>query len=128
MAITQRVTDLVIDLIVQGYKGEASFSTGDYSGAKELLGGKHAIRLTGFCKESLYIYEDADGTIVFVGRYSNEFAGKNPSVGDIVDVAWSMYRRYKDRGYSMPAQFLELFENSGRIRKRVRTVEDWEEL
>lgn len=125
--VTQRVVDLVIALKKAGYRGTASISSSAASGAAEVLQGSFHVALSGFCKETLHIAESAAGEIVFVGRYSLERSDTEATVDDIVSHAWSMYRAYKDRGYSMPDEFRDLFEAKGYIQKRTRTVEEWVE-
>ena len=122
--ITERVIALVEQLISEGYEGEASLSSAYCTGTGEILGAALSVQLTGFCKESLHIVESDDGQIVFVGRYEEEFREPEATVADIVAVAWSMYRSYKDRKYSMPEEFKGLFAKYGYLTTRTRVVEE----
>ena len=127
--VTQKVLDLVEDLFKQGYQGEATLTTSYASGTRNVLGDTLSVQLSGFCKETLHLVEDLDdpdNDVFCVGRYGEE--GYADSVERIVGLAWSMYKAYKQSGYSMPHEFEELFKKYGYLKQKVvpaKTV--WEE-
>lgn len=127
--ITQRVVDLVTDLISDGYDGEVTITNSYPSGARSVLEEAFSVQITGFCKESLYITEDLNTEdIVFVGRYSLERCEREASVEDIVDTAWGMYKSYKDySNYGLPSEFQSLFITYGYIIERTVTKTVYEE-
>lgn len=127
--VTQKVTDLVAELIKAGYEGEATLTNSYCTGTSAFLGDTFSIQLTGFCKECLYVVEDTDnGEILFVGRYDLEARHMNPTVEDIVEIAWGMYRSYKSySGYCMPEQFRELFIEHGKLKEKKITKTVYEE-
>lgn len=114
--ISSTVTDLVIKLFDEGYKGTASLSRGEFSVAKEYLKGGYAFALSGFCKEILHITEDEYGNIHFIGRYEGQFIDPSQAtVESIVHTAWMTYLQYKGSGYDLPYEFKSLFEKYGYI-------------
>lgn len=126
--VTEKVLGLVEELFNEGYDGEATFTNCYCTGTGAVLGESYSIKLTGFCKEYLHLTENKEsGKVLFVGRYSLENEILNPTVEDIVYCAWIMYKTYKDRGYSMPSEFRDLFEKYGYIEKKIITQEIWEE-
>jgi len=115
--VTQKVVDLVEELIGSGYTGSVQFTNSYPTGAAEILSGSYSLELSGFCKETLYVTEDMEtGKLVFIGRYSQEHI--YPTVDGIVELAWSKYEHYKDRGYSRPCEFEDLFKNFGYLIQR----------
>ena len=126
--VTTKVLDLFQQLLDEGYQGDAALTNDYATGAKETLGNSMSLKLNGFSKETLHIVEDTDtGSIVFVGRYNKEGVFTDPTVSDIVDVAYSFYQYYKDRGYSMPHEFVELFKKYGHIKEKTVTSTVYEE-
>lgn len=127
--ITQKVTDLVAELIKSGYEGEATLTNSYCTGTSAFLGDAFSIQLTGFCKESLYVVEDIDnGEILFIGRYDLEARYMNPAVEDIVDIAWGMYRSYKEyKNWGMPSEFRGLFIYYGKLKEKKITKTVYEE-
>lgn len=126
--ITERVVHLVQDLYAAGYEGEAALTNNYCTGTAEFFGEMFSIQLTGFCKETLHIAEDTEtGSITCVGRYSLELEKSEIAVPDIVQVAWDIYKSYKDSGYSMPYEFKEMFVRAGYIKEKKVTKTVWEE-
>ncbi len=125
--ITERVLKLAEDLIDQGYAGTIEVTRSYPSGAGEVLDGCTSLQLHGFCKESLFICESAEGNLVFVGRYDKRFEGPEGDAGDIVRLAWHSYQAYRPRGYGLPSEFVEPFVSHGWIKKQTRTVEEYVE-
>jgi len=125
--VTEQVTSLVEKLISAGYDGEVRFTNCYCSGAHEVLAGSYSLELSGFCKETLCISEDiATGKLIFVGRYNQEYPDSEDVAG-LVGLAYNTYKCYKERGYSMPEEFKELFKEYGHIKGKVVTKTVWEE-
>jgi hypothetical protein len=123
--VTPKVLSLIEDLYSEGYQGQCKFTNEYYSGTKAILGDHRAMELTGFCKESLSIVEDAyTGDILLVGRYQTEKVLEIPRVVDIVQIAWEMYKSYKTIGYSKPDEFHNLFIKYGYIKIVQKTTEE----
>lgn len=118
--ITERVTTLIEDLINAGYEGEATITNSYCTGTASFFDQAISVQLTGFCKECLYIAEDVDThEIVCVGRYSLELQREEVGVPDIVQLAWDMYKTYKEySNYGIPSEFQELFLNSGYLKQK----------
>lgn len=126
--VTEKVIDLVAELEKEGYMGTPTLTTAYPTGAKAVLGDAMSVCLTGFSKERLYIVEDTDtGHLVLVGRYNKEEYGPEITVPVIVQLAYDFYQYHKARGYSLPSEFVGLFEKYGHIKKVVKTTETWEE-
>lgn len=126
--ITEKVTTLVEELFKEGYQGDCEFTNSYCTGTYEVLGDAYSLKLSGFCKESLHVVENTEtGEIYFVGRYSTEAVKAEPTVEDIVSIAWIVYKCYNDRGYSMPSEFKDLFVKYGYLTKKTITKEVWEE-
>ena len=93
--ITQKVLDLVEELFAEGYEGTTEITNSYCTGTKGVLGESVSVMLYGFCKETLHLVEDTDtNEVLFVGRYSEEYRSKTPSVEDIVKIAREMQEFY----------------------------------
>lgn len=126
--VTTRVMELVEQLIQEGYEGDATITNSYCTGTNEVLGHCISVQLSGFSKECLYLAEDTEtGDLIAVGRYSLEHRGPGYSVQAIVAKAYEFYQYYKDRGYSLPDAFKNLFVKYGHIVKKLKTTEIWEE-
>ncbi len=110
--ITPAVIELVEALYEEGYGGTAEIVRVYPSGVADELDECVSVQLSGFCKESLYLVVNAEtNEMCAFGRYSIEErwpAGEYPAVKDIVRIAFSMFRTYKDSGYSLPPEFRDL--------------------
>lgn len=126
--ITAKIMDLVTELVKEGYRGTATICNNYCTGTKAVLGESFSIELSGFCKETLHLVEDEEGFVWCVGRYSTEDSFENPTVENIVDIAWDMFNTYESRGYSMPYEFESLFVKYGKIVKKVVTTETYERV
>lgn len=115
--ISEKVINLVQALIDEGYTGEALITNSYCSGTGNVLGKSLSVQLSGFCKENLYVVE-RDEEMVLVGRYATEDIGVDFTVEDIVNIAWSMYKDYKDSGYSRPSEFEDLFKKYGYLQEK----------
>ena len=128
--ITEKVLNLVEQLIADGYSGIVELTKAYASGTKEYLGQSLSVQLSGFCKEHLYIVECigegyGNGCVMFVGRYDELGLAEEPNVETVVDIAWHKYKTYKDRGYGLPSEFESLFVKYGYLKKVL--VEVYEE-
>ena len=122
--VTEKVTNLIEKLFDAGYEGEATFTNRYCTGTAEYLDGAFSIQLSGFSKETLHVVENTDtGEVEFIGRYNFEAASAEPTVELIVEIAANMYDTYKDRGYSMPFEFRELFKKQGYLTEQTVTRE-----
>lgn len=87
------------------------------SGIADELGGCCSLRLSGFCKESLYLAQEAQsGRVVAFGRYGREGTwepGEMPRVEQLVSMAWHNYKAYEGRGYNIPFELQSLFLRYG---------------
>lgn len=121
--LTTKVLDLVEKLLEEGYCGTVQLSRGGCSGTASVMDEhdcKMWIEIPGFAKETLNLAEDLeDGTITAVGRY--QYEGEVETVEDIVRLSWRMFQYYEARGYSMPYEFIGLYEKYGFIEKKVVT-------
>lgn len=125
--VSTRIINLVEKLLEAGYGGEATLDNSYCTGTAGVLGKAISVKLTGFCKECLHLVEDTEsGEMVAVGRYSIETTSPEFSVEDVVSMAWTMYKSYKDRGYSRPHEFEDLFKKFGYLTERsvTKTVID----
>ncbi|WVK89985.1 hypothetical protein [Burkholderia phage vB_BpP_HN03] len=113
--VTGRVTQLVEDLMNQGYKGDIRF-TQSYASGCVLKQGTVSVELTGFCKETLCLVEDIeDAGVVGFGRYGDSVS--NLTVESLVRHAYFNYKQYKkSKNYPMPEEFKDLFLKYGLIR------------
>lgn len=118
--ITEKVTDLVQDLIDAGYEGDVTMTNSYCIGTASFFQQAVTVQLTGFCKECLYLAENTEtGEIACVGRYSLELEKAEVSVPDIVQLAWDMYKTYKEySNWSLPSEFKELFIKSGYLKEK----------
>lgn len=118
--ITERVIKLVEDLIKAGYDGEAVLTNSYCTGTFSFLGEVLSVQLNGFCKETMQIVEDTDTEeILFVGRYDLELRHPDPTVETVVEIAWSMYKDYKQyKNWSMPEEFKSLFLKYGYLKEK----------
>lgn len=124
--ITEKVTTLVENLIKEGYDGEATLTNSYCTGTAGFLGDSLSVQLNGFCKETMQIVEDTEtGEVVFVGRYDLELRHSDPTVETVVELAWNMYKDYKEyKNWSMPSEFKNLFLKYGYLteKKITKTV------
>lgn len=118
--ITEKVTTLVENLIKEGYDGDVTLTNSYCTGTAQFLGESMSVQLNGFCKETMQIVEDMDsGEVLFVGRYDLELRHKDPSVETIVELAWDMYKSYKEyKNWSMPEEFKSLFLKYGYLKEK----------
>lgn len=118
MRVTTTLCDIVANLLENGYQGTAELTRAYPSGAASILGDVAAIKLDGFCKESMYLTHDEEADeILIVGRYEVE-TRINPDDANIeffVNLAWAYYKRYKTAGYSRPQEWEDLFKEYGKI-------------
>lgn len=132
--VTERVVDLVKGLYDEGYTGTVEYETSYPSGISDELNGGHSLKLSGFCKENLYLTADADtGDIHTFGRYCSEDREYTREdslivVEDIVRTAWFNYKSYKERGYNIPEEFKTLFVKYGFLKEKVVTETIFEEI
>ena len=113
--ITQKVLDLVEELFAEGYEGTTEITNSYCTGTKGVLGESVSVMLYGFGKETLHLVEDTEtNEVLFVGRYSEEYRSKTPSVEDIVKIAWEM-----QESYSMPSEFEKLFLKYGYMKEEI---------
>lgn len=126
--VSRRVVRLAESLIAEGFGGTVVLTNSYATGTKKLLNGQFSLRLSGFCKESLYIVEDpTDGEIGFFGRYALHSWYRNPTVESIVDLAWNVYLSYKSLGYTRPVEFEKLFIKYGYLtEKTIKVLEERE--
>lgn len=123
--ITPKIIAVLKELKDAGYTGSMEITTGMASGTVDILQGALCVQLSGFCKECLHLVEDTiNGHVVAVGRYSVESEYSEIDVPTIVAIAWQYYKSYKERGYSMPGEFKELFTKYGYITEKtvIKTV------
>lgn len=107
--ITPKILNLIEALLDEGYAGEALIIK-----KAQFMGNVGEvpypfIKLSGFCKDTMYIAENSAGEIVVIGRYNTEIQNSLVTVADIVDLAWDVYKRHVSRGYEYPHEFTELF-------------------
>ena len=124
--ITQKILDLVEALFKEGYTGTAEITNSYPTGTAKVLGGSFSVELSGFSKETLFLTSPLNTQdVVFVGRYDHEGLYIDPTVEDVVFCAWHKYKVHKERGFSLPSEFEELFKKYGYLKKKV--VEVYEE-
>lgn len=109
--ITSKVTDLISELLLDGYEGTIRVGTTKFNWTRDILGNSKVIIISGFCKEALHIAEDMDtNEIVMVGRYNKEFRGRDATAKDVAKIAKRFFEYYEARGYDYPNEFHSLFE------------------
>lgn len=121
--VTTAVTRLAEGLILAGYTGTIELTKDYPAGAKGILGSDFSLKLSGFCKENLYIVQDLkDSEIGLIGRYEVHKWMGNPSVSTVAKVAWDVYQSYKSSGYSRPPEWEEIWIKEGYLKKKVTTT------
>jgi hypothetical protein len=125
--ISQKVIDFTSKLLEEGYNGEVVIKqvNSTYTGSREQFEKydvDFVVQLSGFCKEDLYLFEH-NNQIVGVGRYRVEFIipVEEITVKNIVDLAYSMFKCYQNRGYGEPAEFKKLFVKYGHVTEEIQT-------
>lgn len=121
--VNSRIIRLCEDLIAAGYTGTAELTRSYPSGARGIIGMDFSMKLSGFCKESLYLICDmSDDEIGLIGRYEVHSWLVNPTVSAIAKLAWDVYQSYKSQGYARPFEWEEVWIKEGFLKKEVTTV------
>lgn len=122
--INQKIISLVENLLKEGYEGVVEIVDTYPSGIADYLKDHLSVKLDGFCKENLYISANHENLVEFYGRYYYEGMFTEPTVENVVKMAWDKYKYYSSYGdnYSRPAEFEKLFIKYGYLKEQTQVI------